>query len=333
MSRKLLKCAVMVFLAISLAYAEDSISIYDKLNNQFGSQSQAFTEGPNIKCPPTIRIAFKAVDAESGSPIPVFRVTKGDYSFCSDSGELENGIYYAYEPKDALYKLFVKAENYELGFFEFDFRKLDDKTKTNLIKGTIEPFIIKLSPAKGLVRGRVLEAVTMKPLKNVSVSPLGGGVRNDVSDISEAGGMRVVTASDGSFQIEGLRLKPVSQSTRLCFTLEGYVNKEVNIKRSAWKEDVGDILLLRFANLSGVLLDKNKQPVVGRVVYLLTPKEFKTRDTGKLTERTNTGKQGYFTLTNIPPGDYIVLYGSSESDIQRLSLGSAENKILRLMQH
>lgn len=332
----LLKGAIMIFLVVSLAHAEERRSLYDDLNQRSRFSRQTVMEGPlpDVECPPTVRIGFKAVDAGSGNSIPAFRVSRGFGYFCSENGKLENGIFYLDVQSDNLCRLSITAKNYESEVFRFDFGKLDDETKTKITRGMPDPFIIKLSPAKGSMRGRVLDAITMEPIGNVLVEISGSAVPpitedENVIDIS-SGGENVVTAADGSFQIKNLRLKPAGVCTNLYFSAKGYEPKYISIKRRYWQEDLGNILLLRLATVRGVLLNKDKRPLIGETVYLLTPEEFRIGGLHKSTPRAGTDGKGNFMFKEIAPMDYIILYGSSEMDSQYLSLGPAENKFLEL---
>jgi hypothetical protein len=349
-SKTLLRAIVIVLLAISLVYAEESGSLYDNLNERYSHSYQTAQLGQSpvkqTECPAMVSIALKVIDADSAEIVPNLIIELIPYTACARKlGEIKDGVHSVNVPRDSLSKLSLQAAKYEPGLFKFDLNNFDEQTKNKIIQGQNQPFVIKLFLAQGIVRGRVLDANTKKPIKNVSIG-VGASLKKppfaefdykelpfsdddrDCGDIFVSGR---TTEEDGSFILNNLRLKPAGIYTTLHFYIGGYDSKDVSIMRGHWKEDLGDVLLLRYASLKGVLFDKNKQPIVKKELWLLTPEEFKDGSILKSTKRSITNAQGSFMFNEISPKEYVIVYGSSESDNQQLSFASGENKTVTLI--
>jgi hypothetical protein len=173
----------------------------------------------------------------------------------------------------------------------------------------------------GLIVGQVIEAGSNRPVPEAIVTLTGSGPRIDPRDR----GRRVMADSDGRYFFG--ELSPGTYTIRA--VKAGYPQNFVgNTQVStasvgsielAAGERRGDanILLWRFATLSGTVLDEAGEPVVGVEVRALrrTFSAGRTRFVSTNGATSSTDDRGVFRLAELRPGGYVVVVPSSQTTL------------------
>jgi len=171
------------------------------------------------------------------------------------------------------------------------------------------------------VSGRVIDAVTGRPIAGVIVTPAGSALPPPPSP-DESEPPHVLTNANGQFVIRGLR----AGSLVLTATKGGYVNATRGQRRPAGSaqplpvkdgeriNDV-DIRMWKQAALSGVVTDEAGDSAIGtrvrayRRTYVAGRPRFATAGSG------TTDDRGVYRIAGLTPADYIVAVESTQTSV------------------
>lgn len=170
-----------------------------------------------------------------------------------------------------------------------------------------------------VVSGRVVDAVTGRPIAGAMVTPAGSAVATSAASPLPA---RALTNGDGLFVVRDLRKGAVF----LTATKNGYANASFNQRRpggSGQSIPVADgqrlggveIRMWRNSSISGVVVDEAGEPAVGVRVQAY-PRRFvagqKRYSPGAFA---STDDRGVYRIANLEPGDYAVGVPSTQTAV------------------
>lgn len=174
-------------------------------------------------------------------------------------------------------------------------------------------------PPAALVAGRVVDAVSGRPIAGVVVTPAGSAVVTGPTEIAPA---RVLTNANGNFVLRGL----AKGSLVLTATRGGYVNATYGQRRPGGStqpilldtnERVTDLELRmwKFAAIGGTILDEAGDPVVGTRVQALEKTFVAGRRRFAPAGVAETDDRGVYRIAGLTPGEYLVTVPSVQTTV------------------
>src|SRR6266568_272127 len=173
---------------------------------------------------------------------------------------------------------------------------------------------------QSLIAGRVIDAVSRRPIAGVVVTPVGSAVLPNVSPSVRT--PAVLTNANGQFVLRGLR----SGVVFLTAVKGGYVNATYNQRRpggSGQYIPLGDgqrvtdleIRMWKHGVISGTIVDEAGDPVVGTGVLALGTTFVAGRRRAVTGPFAVTDDRGMYRIADLTPGDYLIVVPSTQTSV------------------
>lgn len=197
---------------------------------------------------------------------------------------------------------------------------------------------IALEPKAARLNGRIIDAMSSNSISGAKIQIM---YKVGISTQPDPDFHPVITGEDGSFLLESLTGE--GYKNELSISHGSYFRKIQIIEASApWKNNLGDILLYPHAGILGQVVDSSGQPVDGQSLYVLhediayqdpqAVAQFFSRKYGEDPKamRYETDANGRFTTIPMHGGQYRVVYGNIDREVQLIGLEYGEEKTVIL---
>ena len=332
--------AIFILVLVIAAYsqAEAQTSVYEQLERNAGGASVVqYKTSEDTSTQGSLVIFLRAIDVETKAPITDFygSYSQDGHGFEHKFSSYSGGIAEADMLANMGYKFVVSAEGYDNAVkkiniadipdsLKLDKRSYKDFSKFNdFIHNKTCALVFELTRATSSVTGKVFDDLTKSPISDVKVS-----VEQDES-------ISTLTNKQGEMQIHNLKQLPPERFTDISFEKDGYIRKYISLKRDGLNNKYLEVFLTPQGKIKGSLRSSKGEVMSNRQIYLIDKSNFETISHSltryKHYERVaTTDTQGNFMFEDVDPGEYVILFGNNEKDIQAITINPGEIKSIAL---